>query len=543
MGKNAPENSVKETLDPGIARAWDSITLARFLPQLPPGIRVVHDAGDRPLRWVEPSDIDDPTDYLLPHELILTSGFPLVGRADDAEHVRGFVARLSQAKVSALGFGLHPYFTSIPATVVQACRELDMTLWEIPASVPFAAVGLAFARLMEIDGARMLRENAEANRQLMKCVASEQPEQEITSVLASRAKATVQLFGPTGRLRHYAATEGTRAVDGPELSTLLAEVHDSPGSKLVLHESCGWYHLAFPIRAATATPGRVPPLLGVLQLTFARDPGSAEHNVMSTAFGLLELVARQRNLGSFAPTQLATALLLGQREVPDPEALKLFNASLGGSWRRPPRVAMVLPQQPGPELEPAHALTRLRSLLETRLVLHRDGRFTAVTRAEPTPQLFAQLEEAGYLLAVSEPMEHTQHGVDAREFALAGSLRSLAAQAQGLLPRVMEERRCLSADQLPLTFTALLPAAAARELAQRTLAGLLELPEKRRDLYLGVLRAWLASNGSWDATATAIDLHRNSVRRHIASIGELLESDLSLVEVRTELFLSLQMLN
>lgn len=544
MGENAPNRHGSSPAVPDFGRAWDSITLTRFLRHLPPGVTVVHDAGDRPLRWVEPSDIDDPTDYLVHHELILTSGFPLVGRSDDAEFVRGFIGRLATAKVSALGFGLDPYFTGIPAAVVEACREFDLTLWEIPAALPFAVVGMAFAKLMEIDGARLLRDNAEANRQLMKCVAGEQPEHEIVTVLASRSRSTVQLFGPVGRLRHFASTDGVPAVDGNELSALLAEASNAQASKLILHQADGWYHLAFPIRSTASSGAQAAPLLGVLQLTFGRDPGAAEHNLMSTAFGLLEVVARQRNLGSFSPPQLATALVLGDRaDGADALAPELFNSSVGGSVRRPPRVVLAIAQPSAPAVDPAHAITRLRSLLDTQLVLHSRDAFTAVTRSEPTPQLFARLAEAGFLVAVSRPTDRNDPAIGEGRDGLAGSLSGPAAEASGLLARVREERQSLSADQLPQTFAALLPPAAGHRLARRTLAGVLELPPARRDLYLKVLRAWLAAHGSWDATAAQVELHRNSIRRHITSIGDLLDADLARAETRTELLLALQLLD
>ncbi|MBO9706283.1 MAG: hypothetical protein J7474_12345, partial [Arthrobacter sp.] len=55
------------------------LTTHRFLGRLPDGIRVLHDAGDVPLRWVETSELDDPTPYLLDHELLLTAGLPFLG--------------------------------------------------------------------------------------------------------------------------------------------------------------------------------------------------------------------------------------------------------------------------------------------------------------------------------------------------------------------------------------------------------------------------------------------------------------------------------
>ena len=57
---------------------------------------------------------------------------------------------------------------------------------------------------------------------------------------------------------------------------------------------------------------------------------------------------------------------------------------------------------------------------------------------------------------------------------------------------------------------------------------------------LSVLRAWLGENGNWDATAKALGLHRNSVRRQINALAELLDLDLNQAQVRAELWIALQ---
>jgi purine catabolism regulator len=77
-------------------------------------------------------------------------------------------------------------------------------------------------------------------------------------------------------------------------------------------------------------------------------------------------------------------------------------------------------------------------------------------------------------------------------------------------------------------------------LADRLLAPLLALEPERRDTLLGVLRAWLGGNGSWDATAKSTGLHRNSVRRQIGVIAELLGLDLNQAQARAELWIALQ---
>ncbi|NKX49376.1 PucR family transcriptional regulator, partial [Arthrobacter deserti] len=57
---------------------------------------------------------------------------------------------------------------------------------------------------------------------------------------------------------------------------------------------------------------------------------------------------------------------------------------------------------------------------------------------------------------------------------------------------------------------------------------------------LRVLRGWLADNGSRGASAKSLGLHRNSVRRQIGQVGELLGADLADARTRAELLIALQ---
>ncbi|WP_318212938.1 helix-turn-helix domain-containing protein, partial [Streptomyces sp. SJL17-1] len=54
------------------------------------------------------------------------------------------------------------------------------------------------------------------------------------------------------------------------------------------------------------------------------------------------------------------------------------------------------------------------------------------------------------------------------------------------------------------------------------------------------LRTWLSLHGSWDRTAVAMDIHRNTVRQRIARCGVLLDRDLDDPDVRMELWFALK---
>lgn len=519
---------------PQLQPTWESITLARFLRQLPPQIELVHDAGDRPVRWVEPSDMDDPTDYLMADELILTSGFPFLEHVEDQVWIDRFIARLVQAQASALGFGLEPYFTTIPETVRVACQRHGLSLLQIPTTVPFAAIGIAFAKLMEADSAAQLRSNAEANRALMRCISQPDPERQLVATLSQRLKGSVRLTNTSGQTRFSTTIASIAALDTATETQLVQEAFEANGPQpFALHRCNAQVHLAFPIRAAFSSSGQSA-LLGALGVGFSRTPSAFDHHLITTALGLLEVLARERAASSAASSQLATSLLLRSRTALDTETLNHLTESIGGKAHQAVRVTVISPQSTSRATETNFHLAHVHALFDTRLAVRHDDHFIALTRTEPTADLFARLKSNGYLAAFSTPAQ--------LESQLGEKLGELLAQASGLLPQMLEKQQCLDAASIPRTFTSLLPTQAGKQLAEEELAQILELPMDRRDLYLHVLHGWLEANGSWDQASKNINLHRNSVRRHIAAIAEILGKDLNQAQVRHDLYLALKFL-
>ncbi|MDZ4090857.1 MAG: PucR family transcriptional regulator ligand-binding domain-containing protein, partial [Arthrobacter sp.] len=217
------------------------VTLAQFLRQLPPELLVLHDGGNgaERLRWVEPSELEDPTPYLLDGEFLLTAGLPFLGGGGAEESVDAYVQRLVGARVSALGFGLEPYFDAVPDTVVQACKRHNLTLVAVPKTVPFAAVGLEFSQLLESDNATTFRQLADTNRQLMRAVLSARPEHELLAALVQRVPVWAVLVGADGRVRARgtagaAGATSAPGVDAAALQPLLARLLSGSGPRVEL---------------------------------------------------------------------------------------------------------------------------------------------------------------------------------------------------------------------------------------------------------------------------------------------------------------------
>jgi len=519
----------------------DAVTLGRFLEALPHEVTVLHDAGNAgaPLRWVEPSELADPTPYLLDGEFVLTAGLPFLDDGGSRDGADAYVRRLVSAGVAALGFGLEPYFDTVPDHVQAACRTHQLTLVQIPSSVPFAAIGLEFSKLLESGNARVFRQLADTNRQLMRAVLSARPEHELLSALAQRVPVWAQLFGADGRVRARAAaagTAGTRAaaaVEPSALQPMLKRLLTGTGPRVEtdsLPADGSALVFGHPLRSTRDAT------LGALILGTDKPLTPAQNSVVSSVVGLLELLVRQRTSGSLAPSQLATALLLHPESLATGSTRQLnvlkdlLAQSVAGTRSGALRVVQGVRadgSEPASADGPVRELLQWRRLFDTKMVELTDYGFAAVTRLKVDDSLLHEVEGLGWRLVVGDPTD------------MAG-LPAAYQRAAALRARVNASGESVRVDDITWSVTGLLGPGAGTMLAARLLEPVLAQEPDRRGSQLTVLKSWLGENGNWDATAKVLGMHRNSVRRQITALAELLAMDLGSAQVRAELWIALQ---
>ncbi|WP_237570274.1 PucR family transcriptional regulator [Mycolicibacterium lacusdiani] len=117
-----------------------TVRLGDLLAEASLHVHALTPAGDpdRPIRYVYPTELADPTPYLSGEELILSIGVPVVGQPEDAVH--RYVATLSCSGVTALLVGLGDLFDEPPPALLAACRDADLPLLTLPATVPFRRI-------------------------------------------------------------------------------------------------------------------------------------------------------------------------------------------------------------------------------------------------------------------------------------------------------------------------------------------------------------------------------------------------------------------
>ncbi|AOR34151.1 hypothetical protein BFF78_26640 [Streptomyces fodineus] len=254
-------------------------------------------------------------------------------------------------------------------------------------------------------------------------------------------------------------------------------------------------------------------VLGVA--TARREPG--DNTIASVAAVLLSLLTGEHQSGAGAARSSALVrLLLGS--APEEVAPLLAGESRragaagsgGGRW-------VVVHARPGDQLPDAVAASALGAALGSPLVDLGHDVVRVLVPGGRVPQA-----QAGWTLGVSA-------AVQPREWAAAD------AQAARALARARATRTPLIRHGARPGLTDLLPRADAEAHARALLAPLAGRPELAE-----TLRNWLALHGSWDRTAVALDVHRNTVRQRIARCASLLETDLDDPDVRMELWFALR---
>jgi purine catabolism regulator len=152
---------------------------------------------DAPVRWVHISELEDPTPWLSGGELLLTTGLAL--STDDRQ--RTFVAALADHGLAGMGFGVGFAHASIPTALLEAAREREFPILEIPYELPFIAVTeKAFTRLVNEQYA-VLQRSIAAQERLQRIVLSERGLDAIVAAIAALIGGTALVFDGRGELQ------------------------------------------------------------------------------------------------------------------------------------------------------------------------------------------------------------------------------------------------------------------------------------------------------------------------------------------------------
>lgn len=463
------------------------------------GLRLLAGGSGALVHSVHTSEMADPFPYLLGGELLLTAGVTLAGQSDLDRYVR----RIAEAGGAALGFGLAPVHDAVPPALVAACGRYGLPLLEVPPPVPFTAVARAIGQLLEGLRHAELSRVTRAQQGLAAAAARPDPVPAVLARLASALRGWVVLMSgrEDGRERREAGQAPPPEVRGAldALARVVTEGHSATAT-----DTAGGHRLtAYALGAEE--DGAV---LGLASADPA-GPGGGDRTIAGVAVVLLGLLTARRP--GPAPADRTGALVRLLTGAAPQDVTPLLG---GGPW------TAVRGARGGGAGRPvlagdAVALSGALGSALAAVVPDATGGHRALVLL---PAGRSPLPQPGWVLGASAP------GTD---------LPLADTQADRALDRALATGSALVTHRPG--FGALLPRHAARAHAARVLAPLAGQPGLP-----ATLRAWLGVHGSWEATAGALGVHRNTVRQRIARCAALLDADLDDADVRAELWLALR---
>jgi purine catabolism regulator len=182
------------------------------LPSLAGATVVAGAAGtSAPVRRVNVMEVPDILPWVKPHELLLTTGFPLrhaeSGQSFDAEELVELVEALAEHGVAAMGVKSGRYLDELPPPVLAAADRLGFPVLSLPETVAFdEVISEVFAQLLDRQSRAL--DIADRLHQALTAIVLEGGDlPQIAAEVAALFDAAVLVCSPDGRLQTLAGAE------------------------------------------------------------------------------------------------------------------------------------------------------------------------------------------------------------------------------------------------------------------------------------------------------------------------------------------------
>ncbi|MEP6666521.1 MAG: PucR family transcriptional regulator [Nocardioidaceae bacterium] len=470
---------------------------------------LLHYGDKRAIRWVATSELRDPTPYLEGGELLLTTG---MGLPKTRPAVDRYIRRLIDAGVVALGFGVGVVHDEVPPHLLTSARAQGLSLMEVDRPTPFIAISKAVSDLLAREQYGEITAAYEAQQQITRA-ALRQGAAGVVSRLARVTNGFVVLLDPHGDVVQASrrTTVAEREAWTPDLERLRLK-----GRAAVATTQIGDHRMIQSLGSA----GRVRGYLVTGQTSPPKPPERALVNVAAAllTFSLAHEGGDRDRLARSALMGLATKhpdLMTGQLGA---LAGPVFDG--GGLW-----VIVAA----GTDL----ALERLHEHLEDEGRSHcypwQDGDLLSVVVADE--------QQLGRVLGLAT----AETSMGASDRVNAAELRAARDQALHSLhaARSRREPALRFSDVARSGLIGIADTAAAGAFAEATLAPLVAYERSSKVELRESVRVWLAHHGQFGPAASALGVHRHTLRYRVRKAAELTGRDLDEAATRMELWFAL----
>ncbi|MFI8826413.1 PucR family transcriptional regulator [Streptomyces sp. NPDC053431] len=499
-------------------------------------VRAGEDRLDTPVRWAHVSELADPVPYMEGGELLLTTALTL--DAEDPDAMRRYVRRLLGAGVVGLGFAVGVNYEDIPAALLDAAREEQLPLLEVPRRTPFLAISKAVSAAIAADQYRAVTAGFEAQRELTRAALAEGPDA-VVARLAAHVDGWAALYDTSGTVLaaspEWAARRAARLT--PDVERL--RERPAPASAVVGGTDD---------RVELQSLGTGRRVRGALAVGTGAPLGTAERYAVHSAIALLTLTTERSRSLQAAEQRLGAAvlrmLLAGQPDHARGVAGDLY----GGLLDAPFRLLIAEPVATAETKENGETpLAAFVETLEAAAARAGESVLTVPEGPEGGERFVVLAGDGGAVVTVCEgyaTREAEDAGLVVGLSAPTGPIAAAAAykQAEQALSVARRRGRAL-VEHEELAAGSVLPLLAddaVRAFADGLLRALYEHDATGRGDLVASLRAWLSRHGQWDAAAADLGVHRHTLRYRMRRVEEILGRSLDDADVRMELWLALK---
>ncbi|MFC6085012.1 PucR family transcriptional regulator [Sphaerisporangium aureirubrum] len=510
---------------------------------------------DRRVTGVYVTDLPDPGRYLAGGELVLTG---MMWRRDPGDSLR-FVEILARAGVGALAAG-RAWLGHVPDDLVQACRERDLPLLDVPEEVSFRTLGDVVETRLGGADAVDLRGALGRHRRIVAAVAEGADLHELCALIAGELGMTGAVISAVGTVVAGGLDAETAALLAREYlaATRLPHLVRTPGGPFTLfavdraHRAAGWALVCGADLLDRADTGYELAACAALERSRREEGRRVERRLAEQLIGAAssgtadtaELAARLRTCGidPAEPYAVVTATVQrpGATDGPDP-------AVLGGRVIEEMLERRVVAAAGA---DGAVALVPLRTL-GTDEIVHLQHSELVHVQERNRVQMQVQRSVRALSDLLTERVATLQAGLPASRVSVGvsavltgpGAIRGGAEEA-GHARRLAEARGggVVTSDEIytHALLLATVPDDVRRSFANRILAPLFVYDRRHQSELVRTLGTFLDSAGSWNICAERLHVHVNTVRYRIRRVEELTGRDLSSMADRVDLFLALR---
>jgi len=445
-----------------------------------------HQALGNVVRWVHVSEVDDPTPWLRGGEMLITTN--LYGREDAT--LRGYFDALKKSRVAAVGYGTGWPGKDVPSAWRAAAAAANLPLLEVPFETPYIALSEFVAARLAEERARDFETTLAGQADLAASLLKGVGEDQIIDRLADQLKGWAGILDASGRV-----TEKTARADAG--LSAISDVVPSRGGLSPLSAST----VAVPGMEAMLIPLGDGPESRLLVAGRAERFDPLERILISTAASLLALAASQRSQVSVEERKARTLTTQMQGYG---GLLDLYDFPAASS------VDVAL-------LSTAHPLSNPEQVALEQLVAAYSERSTSVSTRPEELLIFAQ--PRGTESTDSIPWDRVHKLIPSATLGVCRDVRRIEAEAgvwnattaahraKTLGNGVMEYAMLGSQDKLVSMFGA--------ETRTEFAAFAQQIRTQLDPETLEAVTRFLAHNGSLEAAASDLGIHRQTLRTRL----------------------------